>query len=151
MTSARLSRSRRLLVTGALAASLLGTGLATSTHEARGAVPAASSSNTLSIGWTIETKTLDPAGKTENPDIWVQVNVYDRLVSVGKDGKTIKPDLATSWNITKGGKVYTFHLRPGIKFHDGSPVTAKDVVFCINRARQKARLWAWTLTAIKNV
>src|SRR5919199_29152 len=131
MTDGRLSRSRRLLVTGALTASLLSAGLATSTHDARGAVAPASTKNTLSIGWTIETKTLDPAGKTENPDIWVQVNVFDRLVTVGKDGKTIQPDLATKWSISNGGKVYTFRLRPGIKFHDGSPGTAQDVAFCI--------------------
>lgn len=151
MTAIQRSRWSRLAVAGVLTLSLLGTGFLTNTYNAHGAALAPTSKNTLSIGWTIETKTLDPAGKTENPDIWVQVNVYDRLVMVGKDGKTILPDLATSWNVTNGGTVYTFHLRPGIKFHDGSPVTAKDVVFDINRARQPARLWAWTLTAVKKV
>src|SRR5947209_6872309 len=142
-------RFRRVLITSMLAASLLGSGFAASIHNANAATPQASAKNTLSIGWNTETKTLDPAGKTENPDIWVQVNVYDRLVSVAKDGKTIIPDLANKWNISNGGKVYTFHLRPGIKFQDGSPVTAQDVAFDVNRARQKARLWSWTLTAVK--
>src|SRR5919205_1467937 len=151
MKSARPNRSRRLLMTGVLTASILTAGLATRPDAAQGAAPAASAKNTLSIGWTIETKTLDPAGRTENPDIWVQVNVFDRLVSVGKDGKTIQPDLATKWSVSNGGKVYTFKLRPGIKFHDGSPVTAQDVAFCIQRAQQKNRLWSWTLTAIKKV
>lgn len=105
----------------------------------------------LSIGWAIETKTLDPAGNSQNPDIWVQVNMFDRLVRVGPDGKSIVPDLAASWSSTNNGTVYTFHLRKGIKFQDGSPITASDVKFDLDRARQPARLWAWTLTAVKNV
>ncbi|MCZ6842681.1 MAG: ABC transporter substrate-binding protein [SAR324 cluster bacterium] len=40
----------------------------------------------------------------------------------------VVPDLATSWKITEGGKVYTFKLRRGVKFHDGKPLTARDVV-----------------------
>lgn len=149
MTSVRLSRSRRLLMSGALIASLLGTGLATSTREAHGAT--SSASNTLSIGWSIETKTLDPAGNSQNPDIWVQVNLYDKLVQVAPNGKDIEPDLATSWTMSNGGKTYTFKLRKGIKFQNGAPITAKDVAFCINRARKPAASWSWTLTAVKNV
>jgi peptide/nickel transport system substrate-binding protein len=130
---------------------LVGSGARIGTNIAHGASIQPSSSNTLSIGWSTETKTLDPAGNTQNPDIWIQVNMYDKLVIVGPDGKTLKPDLATSWKITKGGTVYTFHLRKGATFQDGTPVTAADVTFDLNRARQKQRLWAWTLTAVKSV
>lgn len=152
MSSTRSSmKKRRLLMAGSLAAVLLGSGMSVRNNVAQGATLHKSASNTLSIGWAIETKTLDPAGHTENPDIWVQVNMFDRLVDVAKDGKTIEPDLATTWSSSENGKVYTFKLRKGIKFHDGSPVTAQDVVFCVNRARQSARLWAWTLTAVKKV
>jgi len=149
-TQPRLMK-RRLLMTGSMAAILLSSGLAVQSHVAQGAPAHAGSSSTLSIGWNIETKTLDPAGKTENPDIWVQVNMFDRLVDVASDGKTIEPDLATTWTSAKNGTVYTFFLRKGIKFQNGAPITAKDVVFCVKRAQQKARLWSWTLSAVKNV
>jgi peptide/nickel transport system substrate-binding protein len=111
----------------------------------------ASDPNTLSIGWDTETKTLDPAGNSVNSDIWVMVNIYDLLIRTGNDGKTPMPDLATSWNISKDGLIYTFHLRQGVKFHDGTPLTAADVKFCLDRTRDPKAAWSWTLTAIKKI
>src|SRR5579884_3531508 len=122
MRRPNLSLQRRLLVAGSLLALLLGSGILVQTHVASGAsLQGPTTKNTLSIGWTIETKTLDPAGDSQNPDIWVQVNIFDKLVTVGPDGKTILPDLATHWTTSNGGKVYTFTLRKGIKFQDGTP------------------------------
>jgi peptide/nickel transport system substrate-binding protein len=133
-----------LLAVGASAASpAIGKSVATTKLKA--------GNSRLSIGWSTETKTLDPAGNSQNPDIWVQVNMFDRLVRVGPDGKSIVPDLASNWTSAKNGTVYTFHLRKGIKFQDGTPITAKDVKFDLDRARQTARLWSWTLTAVKDV
>jgi peptide/nickel transport system substrate-binding protein len=143
-------RKRRLLLTGTLLAMMVGSAVTVQTRIAHGAVLGASN-NTLTIGWEVETKTLDPAGNTQNPDIWVQVNIFDHLVRVAPNGKDILPDLASSWSSSNGGKTYVFNLRSGAKFQDGTPITAKDVVFCLNRARQPKRLWAWTLTAIKSV
>ncbi|HZU13993.1 MAG TPA: ABC transporter substrate-binding protein [Chloroflexota bacterium] len=143
---------RRVLVPVSLAAVVLSGFVVAAPHVARGATaPAQSSKNTLTIGWSIETKTLDPAGNSQNPDIWVQVNIFDKLVQVAPNGTNIVPDLATTWSMSNRGKVYTFHLRKGIKFQNGAPVTAKDVAFCINRARKPAAAWSWTLTAVKNV
>lgn len=143
---------RRVLIVGSSSLILICSALVGGYRTASGAVaPAQNSKNTLTIGWAIETKTLDPAGNTQNPDIWVQVNMYDHLVKVAPNGKDIVPDLATKWSMSKNGTVYTFTLRKGIKFQDGSPITAKDVAFCINRARKPAAAWSWTLTAVKNV
>ncbi|MDR2350797.1 MAG: nickel ABC transporter substrate-binding protein [Deltaproteobacteria bacterium] len=58
--------------------------------------------------------------------IFAQMLVYDRLVSYGFGGK-IEPSLAESWDISEDGKVYTFHLRPGVKFSDGDPFNAEVV------------------------
>jgi peptide/nickel transport system substrate-binding protein len=130
------------------------------TALALGAMPAASqvraaggqtAANTLTIGWNVETKTLDPGGPAQNPDIWVMVNIYDQLLRVGPDGKTLTPDLATSWSINKAGTAYTFHLRSNVVFQDGTKLTAADVAYDLNRARQPAQYWGWTLTAVKNV
>ncbi len=54
---------------------------------------------------------------------------YEPLVRWARDGKTIIPNLCTSWEIGEDGKVYTFHLRKGIKWSDGEPYTADDIMF----------------------
>jgi peptide/nickel transport system substrate-binding protein len=54
--------------------------------------------------------------------------MYDNLIRRDpRDGQTIIPDLAQRWDISPDGKKYTFHLRQGVKFHDGADFTADDV------------------------
>jgi peptide/nickel transport system substrate-binding protein len=134
-----------LLIVTSLAAGTL-TGVAPGVQAA-----SSTSANTLTIGWSIETKNLNPVTNSQNPDIWVQVNIYERLVQVSKNFKTIVPDLATSWSVSKNSTVYTFHLRSDARFSNGKKVTAADVAFAINRARKPATEFGWTLKAVKAV
>ena len=70
--------------------------------------------------------------------------IYDRLVSHGEkklgdgtvsyDAKVIAPELAERWDISADKKVYTFYLRKNATFHDGAPVTARDVKWSFDRA-----------------
>ena len=64
----------------------------------------------------------------------VHMNVLEGLTKINMDGK-ITPLLAESWTIDPDGKVYTFKLRKGVKFHDGEAFDASDVVFSFERAK----------------
>jgi len=65
----------------------------------------------------------------------VLCQMYSNLVqwNLGDGLRSIVPDLATSWEIAPDGKAYTFKLRDGVKFHDGTPFSAQDVVATFNR------------------
>jgi peptide/nickel transport system substrate-binding protein len=75
---------------------------------------------------------LDPAKVTDYTGYMAIVNMYDGLTTVNSTGQII-PHLAKSWDISKDGITYTFHLRGDVKFQDGAPVTASDVVWSIQR------------------
>ena len=53
--------------------------------------------------------------------------IYDNLFAVDASFAP-KPQMVDSWSVSQDGLTYTFKLRPGLKFHDGTPVAAKDVV-----------------------
>ena len=81
--------------------------------------------------------TLDPhlAGDTTSAGIIVEV--FGGLATIDQEIKIV-PDLAEKWDITNGGRTYTFQLREGIKFHDGRPVNADDVKWSLERATDPA-------------
>ena len=64
-------------------------------------------------------------------------NMNAGLVRVTKDGLGLEPDLAKEWSISDDAKTYTFKLRDGLKFSDGSPITAGDVKFSLERLRDR--------------
>lgn len=89
--------------------------------------------NVLVVGQIAEPKSLDPHTVTATNDFRILVNVYEGLVRF-KDGTLeIEPALAKSWDISEDGKTYTFELRQGVKFHDGSDFTAEAVKFNFDR------------------
>lgn len=74
----------------------------------------------------------DPALASSSVDAAVMFNVYDSLVFIEDDG-TLSNHIADSYEISDDGLTYTFKIKSGIKFHDGSEVTAQDVAFSMNR------------------
>ena len=95
---------------------------------------------------------LDPVLNDNNTDIWVLTSLNSGLLAPTHDGKGVQPGLATSWGASADGKTFTVTLRPGTKFADGSPVTAEDVVWSLDRARDpKAGTWNFLLASIDKV
>ncbi|MBY6122615.1 ABC transporter substrate-binding protein [Mameliella alba] len=87
----------------------------------------------LIVGQIAEPKALDPAAVTAVNDFRILMNVYDGLVRY-KDGTLeVEPALATDWTISEDGTEYTFNLREGVSFHDGSPFNAEAVKFNFER------------------
>lgn len=78
--------------------------------------------------------TLDPAEIYEISASEYMANTYDRLVVVDPDNPSeLKLQAAESWSVSDDGKVFTFKIRPGIKFHSGNDLTAEDVEFSLER------------------
>lgn len=95
---------------------------------------AASANPPLVIDIGYEGQTLDPAVDYDTGMATVLGNVYDGLVrAVGTKTVKIVPDLATSWKSSPDGKTWTFTLRSGVTFHDGTPVDAAAVKFSFDR------------------
>ncbi len=76
------------------------------------------------------TGTFHPAYATNSYDYYVSRFVFETLLRFGPDGK-FEPCLAEKWSASEDGTVFTFVLRDGVKFHDGTPLTAEDVKYSI--------------------
>ena len=78
--------------------------------------------------------TVDPAKVTDYTEYMAAVNLYDGLTTVSSAGEVV-PQLAESWEVSDDSRTYTFRLKQGATFQDGSPVEAKDVVYTMQRLR----------------
>jgi len=86
---------------------------------------------------------LDPTVTTWNSDIMLFLNIYELLYRVNRDGSELLPSAAESYDVSDDLKVWTFHLREDGKFSDGSPLTAEDVVFSVERGLREESSWTW--------
>lgn len=120
-----------------------GSKTAEGTSEAAGESSEAETSNTLSegtpvpggsvvFGMTQDLASLDPHPETDAGTRDVVFNLYEGLVKPTSDGGFI-PAVASDYIISDDAKTYTFTLRDGITFHDGTPVTIEDVKYSIDR------------------
>jgi oligopeptide transport system substrate-binding protein len=73
-----------------------------------------------------EPKTLDPAFISDAADVQLLLQLYAGLARLDENGEPY-PSLAESWTVSDDGRTYTFHLRDGLRFSDGSPLRAEDV------------------------
>jgi peptide/nickel transport system substrate-binding protein len=94
---------------------------------------AAPPKDAMVIGLLAEPVTMDPPQITDLNSTRVIKRLFEGLTAQELGTYKIIPGLAQSWDISKDGLTYTFHLRPNVKFHDGTPLTAEAVKFCFDR------------------
>src|SRR6185369_6337931 len=82
---------------------------------------------------TYDPRSLDPALSTDVPTGRAVAYVFDGLTRFTPDAR-VEPGLAERWEVTPDGLTYTFHLRRHVRFHDGTPFGARDVVHSWERA-----------------
>lgn len=100
---------------------------------ASGSLWAQTPSDVLVVGQIAEPQSLDPHTVTAVNDFRILVNIYDGLVRYADGTLNVEPSLAESWSISDDGLEYTFELREGVEFHDGTPFNAEAVVFNFER------------------
>jgi len=106
---------------------------------------------TLVVARAADIFTLDPYNTQDDPSIFTELTVFDRLVRLSADGKGIEPELAEKWDVAKDGMQADFTLRDGVKFSDGTPLTADDVVFSLTRAIDQKSSWGFLFSPVKSV
>lgn len=94
--------------------------------------PAADVAQEMTFVLSDEPDGIDPTVTNNSFAMYVLCNCFDGLVTYDASG-SIVPACAESWDISDDGTVYTFHLREGLKWSDGTPLTANDFVYSIQR------------------
>ena len=89
---------------------------------------------TLVIAIGADQTGLDPQTVQNNESGFVMSTIFDGIVNYKAGSSEVEPGLAQSWTISPDGKVYTFKLRQGVKFHDGTPMNARTVAEDLDRA-----------------
>ena len=119
--------------------------------SALGGAQAPSRGGHLRIARIEDSQSFDKTNVFQNESIWLTQQIMESLYTVTPDGKGVKPWLATRYEVSKDRKTYTFHLRRGVRFSNGQPMTAADVKFSIDDARAPNRGWGYLDAAIKNI
>ena len=86
---------------------------------------------------TYDPRSLDPALSTDVPTGRAVAYVFDGLIRFTPDAQIV-PGLAREWSVSPDGLTYTFHLRSGVKFHDGRPLSSRNVINSFRRALDPA-------------
>ena len=139
---------RRLLQRGAAGSALLAAGPLLAAAPARAAVARSAAAHaagapkkggTLTFARSVAPTQLDPANSIIAGDVYTLDKIFEPLYVTSPAGQLIPWLADRATRSSADGKTFTFNLRPGVKFSDGTPLTAADVVFSINRARPRTR------------
>ena len=114
-----MTRTRQLLATLAAGTALV--------------LPALAAAQDLTIVREVDSNNYDPHIAVARAAAEVLFMAGDTLVTITPDMQDIAPGLAHSWEVSDDGLVYTFHIREGVQFCDGKPLTAEDVAWSLGR------------------
>jgi peptide/nickel transport system substrate-binding protein len=112
-------------------------GAATSSTSAATSSAAASKGGTLKLASQVPAAAINPLTISDSGGLCMIAQTGEFLAFDNNQALQLQPMLATSWKASSGGSVWTFDIRKGVKFHDGSPLTADDVVWTIQQLADK--------------
>ena len=124
-----MQRRRTLLQAGLASAALVGTAVPKF-------VAAQSGQKVARMVPHGDLRVLDPIWTTANMTAYHGAMIYDTLFGIDANFNP-QPQMVGRWEVSQDRKTYTFELRPGLKWHDGTPVTSKDCVASIRRWQAK--------------
>ena len=134
-----MTRAHRYRIPGVTLAAMLalaacgGGGTSASSSSA-----AATKGGDLTIARAADALSMDKTTTFDNNSIFVFEQIMQPLFTVSKDGTEVEPLLATGYDVSADKLTYTIHLRSGVTFSDGTPMTAKDVKFSIDEDSRPA-------------
>lgn len=142
------ARGRAAMAAACAAAAVAVAGCGSSSPSGAGSGPA---KDTLSVAVNSAITTADPAFACTTYDYVVVKNTYDNLVTLGSErdatgAAKVQPALAERWELSADKRTYTFHLRSGVTFASGNPMTADDVVYSLRRVLDKEGCQQYVLT-----
>ncbi|MDR3472102.1 MAG: ABC transporter substrate-binding protein [Devosia sp.] len=135
-----------------LAAGLLTTTFVAGFAAAAYAADACAAGGTLRMARDQETSSLVPWDSPGNGNIFSQENIFDHLVDQLPSSPDVQPALAESWEVSPDALTYTFHIRRGVKFSNGDPLTMDDIKWSLDRMLDPKidAAWAFLMGDIKN-
>src|SRR6478609_7075386 len=131
------TRNRPRLLRQSLASLAAAASVALMAQAASAQTPAPNKNAKLVVGWAEPIDTLNPATTGARNVGPLDLNIFDTLVWLTPEFE-VTPHLATKWTVSDDGKTYTFTLREGVTFHDGTPFDAEAVVANIKYITDKA-------------
>jgi peptide/nickel transport system substrate-binding protein len=142
----------RMLAASALILSMLLAGVAAGTSTAGAA--GAKKKITFTVGLITEVDSFNPFAGYEAPAYEAWALTYDYMTDYSAKDMSPIPALATSWETSKDGLTWTFHIRQGVKWSDGKSLTAHDIAYTYNRVLHGAfegLIWESYLASVKTV
>ena len=107
---------------------------------------------TLRIAIKDSITSLDPTIAYDEPSYFALRMLFETLLDYAPGSTTLVPRLAESWTVSADAKTYTFSMRPGVRFSDGSPIVAADVKYSLERAQTTAdSLFAQWLVDVESI
>lgn len=129
-----------------------GLGLLTGCAKRQNVAQAAADQGMLLLGNGAEPQDLDPQVSTAYVDYNVEIALYEGLTCLDEASSEAVPGQAQSWDVAPDGLAYTFHLRPGLQWSNGDPVTAEDFRYSMERllSPKLAAEYAYLLSSVRN-